>query len=247
MRKTEKPKTGDEIVKEFDIKNEIVELQRFYVNGQLSNLNDLVKKRKEKLLNDITEYKLLHEEDILNSDGEPTGRTKLKIAPHTLSHYFFRSINNLHNIEPQYSAEHLSILWDLYSDMVDEVNINLTEFTPNLSHFCRFIGISSTAFKKLKNSADEGIRVVAEKIYDYFYDGAVTMAQLGKHNARAMTYRMKSELERMEKEAPQVIVNTTTVDLDAFNKRISELQKFGSRVEKANTVKDAKVVLDDNN
>lgn len=247
MRKTERPKTGDEIVKEFDIKNEIVELQKFYVNGQLENVKDLVEIRKNKLLKDITEYKLLHEEEVLDSKGKPTGKTKLKIAPHTLSHYFFRSINNLHNVEPQYSAEHLSILWDLYSDMVDEVNIRLTEFTPNLSHFCRFIGISSTAFKKLKNSADEGIRVVAEKIYDYFYDGAVTMAQLGKHNARAMTYRMKSELERMEKEAPQVIVNTTTVDLDAFNKRISELQKFGSRVEKANTVKEAKVVLDDNN
>lgn len=245
MRKTEKPKKGDEIVAEFDVKNEIIELQKFYVNGQLESIAEMVEVRKKKLLSDITEYKLLHEEQILDANGFPTGKTKIKIAPHTLAHYFFRSINNLHNIEPQYSAEHLSILWDLYSDMVDEVNINLTEFTPNLSHFCRFIGISSSGFKKLKNSADEGIRVVAEKIYDYFYDGAVTMAQLGKHNSRAMTYRMKSELERMEKEAPQVIVNTTTVDLNEFNKRLSELQNFDARIKKANSIKEARVMSDD--
>ena len=230
MKKTENAKTVDEIMEDFEIKNEIVELQKFYVNSQLDNLNDLVENRKKKLLEDITAYKMIHSEEILDKDGFPTGKTKFKIAPHTISHYFFRSINNLHNIEPQYSGEHLSILWDLYSEMVDKVNIHLAEFTPNLSHFCRFIGISSSGFKKLKNSADEGIRIVAEKIYDYFYDGAVTMAQLGKHNARAMVFRMKSELERVEKEVPQVIVNTTSVDLDEFNKRISELQNFDNRV-----------------
>lgn len=244
MRKTENAKTADEILEEVEIKNEIIDLQRFYVNGKLQNLDELVEKRKEKLVSEITEYKLLHSEEILDKDGNPTGKTKLKITPYVVSNYFFRSINNLHNIEPQYSGEHLSILWDLYSEMVNEVNISLAEFTPNLSHFCRFIGISLTGFKKLKNSPDDGIRVVVEKIYDYFYDGAVTMAQLGKHNARAMTYRMKSELERLEKETPQIIVNTASVDLNEFNKRINELQKFDKRVKQANEVKEAKVVLD---
>lgn len=243
MKKTENAKTCDEIIEEARIKNEIVELQRFYVDGKLSDLDKLVEKRKSRLISDINEYKLLHTEDILDKDGFPTGRTKLNITPHVLSNYFFRSINNLHNIEPQYSGEHLSILWDLYSDMVNEVNIRLGSFTPNLSHFCKFIGISTNGFKKLKNSSDEGIRVVTDKIYDYFYDGAVTMAQLGKHNARAMTYRMKSELEKMEKETPQIIVNTTSVDLDEFNKRIMELQKFDNRVKEAKEVKEAKVVL----
>jgi hypothetical protein len=244
MRKTEKAKNVDEIVQEYETKQEIVELQKFYVNSQMTNLEELVKNRKEKLISDIQEYKLLYEEDILDSEGFPTGRTKLPITPHVLSTYFFRSINNLHNIEPQYSGEHLSILWDLYSDMVNEVNIKLTEFTPNLSHFCRFIGISTNGFKKLKKSSDEGIRTVAEKIYDYFYDEAVTMAQLKKHNSRAMVFRMKSELERVEKEVPQVVVNATTVDLDAFNKRISELQNFNTRVSKSQSVKEAKVVTD---
>lgn len=244
MRKTEKAKKTDEIIEEFKTKQEIVELQKFYVNSQLDNIAELVEARKNKLVKDIDEYKMLYQEDILDSDGFPTGKTKIPITPHVLSTYFFRSINNLHNIEPQYSGEHLSVLWDLYSDMVNEVNIKLTEFTPNLSHFCRFIGISTTGFKKLKKSSDEGIRTVAEKIYDYFYDEAVTMAQLKKHNSRAMVFRMKSELERVEKEVPQVVVNATTVDLDAFDKRISELQNFNTRVSKSNAVKEAKVVKD---
>lgn len=242
MRKTKNPKKVDEIIEEFETKKEIVELQKFYVNSQLDNIKDLVEARKNKLIKDIMDYKDLHSEDILDKDGYPTGRKRFSIAPHTVSNYFFRSINNLHNIEPQYSGEHLSILWDLYSDMVDEVNINLTEFTPNLSHFCRFIGISSSGFKKMKNSSDDNIRIVAEKIYDYFYDGAVTMAQLKKHNSRAMVFRMKSELERMEKEVPQVTINNTTVDLDEFNKRLQELQNFDRRVNQSKNVKEAKVV-----
>lgn len=242
MRKTKNPKKVDEIIEDFETKKEIVELQKFYVNSQLDNIKDLVEARKNKLIKDIMDYKELHSEDILDKDGFPTGRKRFSVAPHTVSNYFFRSINNLHNIEPQYSGEHLSILWDLYSDMVDEVNINLTEFTPNLSHFCRFIGISSAGFKKMKNSSDDNIRIVAEKIYDYFYDGAVTMAQLKKHNSRAMVFRMKSELERMEKEVPQVTINNTTVDLDEFNKRLQELQNFDRRVNQSKNVKEAKVV-----
>ena len=236
LNKTEK------ILQDFETKQEIVKLEKFYVNAQLDNLKEIVETKKTKILADITAYKEAYSEDILDSDGNPTGGKKLKITPYAISNCFFRSINNLHNIEPQYSGEHLSILWDLYSDMVEQVNIHLTEFTPNLSHFCRFIGITTSGFKKFKNSSDEGIRIVAEKIYDYFYDGAVTMAQLGKHNTRAMVFRMKSELEKVEKESPQVIITANTVDLDEFNKRLNELQKFDNRMKQSKEIKEAKVI-----
>ena len=88
MKKTENAKTVDEIIEDFEIKNEIVELQKFYVNSQLDNLSELVENRKKKLIEDITSYKMIHSEEILDKDGFPTGKTKFKIAPYTVSHYF---------------------------------------------------------------------------------------------------------------------------------------------------------------
>lgn len=219
----------DKILKDFENRNELVKLEKFFVNAQLDNLPTLVEEKKNDIVKQIENYKMLYGNPITDFDGNVTGY-EAHPRPFVVSNYFFRSITNLQNIEPQYNGEHLSILWDLYSYMVEQVNIYLCEFTPNLSHFCRFIGITSTGFKKLKNSSDDGIRIVAEKIYDFFYDEGVTMAQLGKHNTRATIYRMKSELERLEKEQPTVVINTNTVDLDSINKRIAEIGNFNKKV-----------------
>lgn len=219
----------ESIIKDLEIKNEIVELEKFYVDGQINNLPALVEQRKNEVIQQIFDYKFLHTEEKRNKDGEIISK-KLKITPYITSNYFFRSITNLQNIEPTYSGEQLSILWDLYNEIVMQININLVEFTPTLSHFCKFIGMTSSGFKKMKNSSDEGIKIAANKIIDALYDESVTMAELGKHNTRASIYRMKSELERTEKEQPQVTIKATTIDLNGINKRINELSIFNGKV-----------------
>ena len=219
----------DEIIKDLEIKNQIVDLEKFYVDGQVQNLPMLVDKMKTEALDKIFDYKALHTIEKKNKDGEVVS-SKLEITPYIAANYFFRSITNLQNIEPQYSGEQLAILWDIYNDIVMNVNLYLTQFTPTLSHFCKYIGITVSGFKKMKNSSDEGIKTMANKIIDALYDGSVTMAELGKHNARASIYRMKSELERTEKEQPQVTIKATTIDLNGINKRINELSIFNGKV-----------------
>lgn len=210
------------IIEDLEIKNEIVDLEKFYVNGQVSILPELVEKEKERIINEIYNYKLLHTENKYDKKGNLVS-TKIKTPPFVISNYFFRSITNLHNIEPQYSGEHLSILWNLYTEIVMQVNFELCVFTPTLSHFCKFIGMTTAGFKMMKDSPDDGIRSAVAKILDTLYDGSVLMAELGKHNVRATTYRMKSELDRVEKSAPQVTVNAVTVNLDDIQKRIDEV------------------------
>lgn len=217
----------DKIIKDLEIKHDIVELEKFYIDGQLSNLNELTEQRKNSIVDDIVRYKDEHTETIYDKEGEEKG-TKLIITPFIVSNYFFRSITNLQNLEPKYSGEQLSILWGLYEELVLQVNMNLCEFTPTLSHFCKFIGFTTNGFKKMKSSSDVGISTIVNKIIDYFYDNNVKMAELGKHSARATVYRMKSELERIEKETPQVTINATTIDLDGINKRIAEISNFNS-------------------
>lgn len=220
----------ERILQDYENRQELIKLEKFYVNAQIDNLPALVEEKKKDIVNDIENYKMTYGRPKEDENGEIIGYTCDNPRPFVISNYFFRSITNLQNLEPQYNGEHLSILWDLYIYMVEQVNLHLCEFTPNLSHFCRFIGITTGNFKKMKNSPDECIRIITEKIYDFFYDEGVTMAQLGKHNTRATIYRMKSELERLEKEQPTVVINTTAVDLDSINKRIAELSNFNSKV-----------------
>lgn len=219
----------EKIIKDLEIKQDIVKLENFYVTGQLENLPLLVQQRKEDIVNEIMNYKEKHIEEKYDKDGNVIS-TKIVITPFIVSNYFFRSITNLQNIEPQYSGEQLSILWDLYNDIVMNVNMYLCEFTPTLSHFCKYIGVTTSGFKKMKNSSDEGIKVVVTKIIDNLYDENVKMAELDKHNARATVYRMKSELDKVERETPQVTINATNIDLDGINKRIMELSTFNNKV-----------------
>lgn len=223
---------AEKTLEEAKIKNQIINLEKFYVNAQLDNLPELVEEHKSNIVKKIIEFKEKRMTIVDSETGKIT-QEGVNMTPFVISNYFFRSINNLQNIEPQYSGEHLSILWNLYLYMVEQVNLNLCEFTPNISHFCKFIGITTAGLKKMLKSPDDGIRIAVEKIYDACYDEQMTMSELGKYNARATTFRMKSEMNIVEKEAPQVVVNVNATNYDDVNKRLNELLGFDKRVTEA--------------
>ena len=223
MRKKEN-KT-EKIIEDLDKRQDVEMLEKFYITGMVDNLPTLVNERKNNIVEEILNYRDQHSITKYDKDGNEVGKI-VNVPPFVVANYFFRSITNLQNIEPKYNGEQLSILWDLYTDIVINVNLHLCEFTPTMSHFCRYIGVTTAGFRKMKDSPDEGIRVIANKIFDALYDENVKMAELNKHNPRATTFRMKSEMGVVEKEAPKVIVNTTTVDIDEINKRIASLAIF---------------------
>ena len=212
----------------FTKKREIVELEKFYVNSELANLDEIVEERKKEITDKLIKYRDSHTEIKYDRNNNPV--EYINVTPYTMSNYFFRSVTALQNIEPKYSGEQLAILWDLYCYMVEQVNEHIGTFTPTLTHFARFIGTTAGNLKKMKSSPDEGIKLMAEKIYDACYDNGVYMAQMGEHNSRATIYRMKSELERVEKETPQETIHTVQIDLDSINKRIKEVNSFNGKV-----------------
>lgn len=153
--------------------------------------------------------------------------------------YFFQSINPLVNVEPEYSAEKLGILWQLYEEMIGKINAKIGVIVPSLSGFCGFIGIRLSTFRRYKQSVDEDMRVVVEKIEDGCFDSNVAMAQMGFLKERSTVYRMKSEQERIEKETPTIHIHSEGVDLGDINKRLEELKGFNKKKE---TIIDAEVV-----
>lgn len=146
--------------------------------------------------------------------------------PIVIQKYFFQSINPLVNVEPKYSAEKLGIVWQLYEEMVGKISAKIGVIVPSLSNFCSFAGIRLSTFKQYKQSVDEDMRIVVEKIEDGCFDSNLTLAQLGYIKERSTVYRMKSEQERVEKETPAIHIHNEGVDLSDINRRLQELKGF---------------------
>lgn len=195
------------------LKSDVIDLENFYVNGQLDNLEQIVKAKKEQIVNKIIEYGNMQE-------GKETNQ-------YLISTYFFKSINALGNCEPQYSSEKLAIVWNLYMYLVEQVNINIGMFQPTISHFCKFAGITTRTLKNLRNSSDFQMQTIVERIFDETFDSNVLMAQNKKLSNRSTELRVKVENEVQEK--PQVKVNVNVnqeLDLEQISDRFNDIMKF---------------------
>lgn len=198
-------------------KHDLRVLEKMYVDSVVDNLDEIVEKRK----NELTEkLRVFYEK----AEEKPNLR-----HPYIINSYFFKSINPMSNHEPKYTAEKLGIVWDLYNHILTEVNMEIGEMLPNLTSFCTFAGISLSTFKGYRNSPDEGMRIVYEKINDMCFDTQVTMAQMGTIKERSTIYRMKSEQERIEKETPAIHIHQDSIDLGEITNRLKEIKQYNSK------------------
>ena len=195
-------------------KEQLRELEKMYVDSTIDNLDRIVAERKEELVTKLQQF-------YVDTQDKPEIR-----SPYVISSYFFKSVNPMVSHEPKYSAEKLGIVWDLYGEILREVNINVGRMLPSLSSFCKFAGITLNTFKGYKNSPDEGLRTLVEKISDECFDTQVTMAQEGFIKERSTVYRMKSEQEKVEKETPAIHIHQDTVDVGSIVNRLKEIKQF---------------------
>lgn len=214
-------------------KNKIIDLENFYVNGQLENLEQLVDMKKNELVKKLTDYEEMMTVNTYNEYGEIVDSYKKETNPYLISTYFFKSLNPLTNIEPDYSAEKLAIVWNLYMYLIEQVNINIGQIQPTISHFCKFAGISVSKFKSYKMRGSLEMQTLMNKISDETFDSNVFLAQNGRLSNRSTELRVKVENEVQEK--PQVKVNVNVnkeVDLNQIASRINELNNFRSNKSK---------------
>lgn len=198
-------------------KRQLRDLEKMYVDGVIDNLDQIVEERKNDLILQLQNFynKLEQKPNLRN--------------PFIINSYFFKSINPMSNCEPKYTAEKLGIVWDLYNHILCEVNMEIGEVLPTLSNFCKFAGITLSTFKTYKNSPDEAMRIVIEKISDSCFDTQVTMAQIGAVKERSTIYRMKAEQERVEKETPAIHIHQEAVDLGEIANRLKEIKQYNSK------------------
>lgn len=191
------------------------------------NLEKILKQKIGILDKQLEEFK----EKYVEFKYDKFGNRENKTNPYLVATYFFKSINPMGNVEPIYTSEQLAKVFDLYITIIEKVNMEIMPFQPTLTHFCNFAGISLSKFHELKNSYDESMKVLVERINNNVFDSNVTLAQHKKLADKSTTYRMKVENEMIEKKTPNVNVNVTTksIDLDKINERLFEIQSITKR------------------
>lgn len=213
--------------KKLEKKNSLVELEKFYVNAQFDNLPQVIEERKDILVDKLTEFQNKYVQ--VNEDRQ--GNTYNVFNPYLISTYFFKSINPLSNIEPLYNAEKLAIVWEFYMYLIEQVNMEIGEFQPTLSHFAKFAGISLNTLRNYRNSGDAQMEVLIEKIYDEIMNSNLLLAQTARLKEKSTAMRLKVENEIVEKPVQKQVVNiNASIDLDKINNRISELASFNKKV-----------------
>jgi len=210
-----------------DNKNKVKVLENFYVNAEIDNLPAIVEEKKDELVKKLDDF----QNKYIEIKVDKYGNEEKKINPYLISTYFFKSINPISSKIPQYSAEKLSIVWDLYMYLIEQVNMHIGTFQPSLTHFAKFAGISLQTIYNYKNCGDEDMMNLCEKIYDECFNGNVSLAQTGQLREKSTITRMKIENQVIEKPQPNVNVNVSAkVDLDEINKRLEEIKKFNVKV-----------------
>ena len=215
-------KKVDKVKHEIEIqqKNDLIDLEQFYTNGQVDNILANIEKEKDKIVNEMVIYAEKHVKPCKwDKDGVPVA-FKIEVNPLVINNMFFKPIVSIGSIEPQYSPEKLSLVFDYYCDLIAEVNDKIGKFPSSLTSFCRFAGITFVYLRKLRNSSDYNMRVIVEKIYDQIGDNNITMSQLGMVSERSTIFKMKSQNEMVEKEQPKINVNITAKpDMEAIQER----------------------------
>ena len=213
--------------------NDLRELEQFYVEGKVDNMLDIIKEKKEELVQDMIKYANEHKKPVKwNKDGIPIGE-KIVVNPLIINNYFFKPIVPIGCQEPVYNAEKLSMVFDYYCDILAEVNDKIGYYPSSLTSFCKLSSITLQTLRNYRNSEDYNMRVIAEKIYDQIGDENVTMAQLGNLKERSTLFKLKSQNEMVEKVQPQVKVNVgVEVDLNKIQEKLDKYKRFASKKDK---------------
>lgn len=203
------------------------ELEQFYTEGQIDNLQENIEREKEKLVNEMIEYaKDKIEEVKWDRDGNPIAY-EVKHNPKVISYKFFKPIIKLNGIEPRYNAEQLGMLYNYYCFLVAEVNDKIGDYPSSLNGFCKFIGLTLTTFRKYKFSEDPSMRIVVEKIYDEVEEDNFSMAQMGLIKEKTTQTKMQVQNEVVIKTTPKINININEKpDLKSITDRINKYIDF---------------------
>ena len=194
-----------------------------------------LEKKTDKLDELIADYQNKHKRTTVDRYGNVVDEY-YDVNPILITNTFFRSDIPI-DANPVYNAQEMSQKYQFYEYLITKINDEIGDFPSSLTLFCKLIGMSLKAFQELKQSPNEDLRNVVEKIYNDIEEYNITMSQLGKIKERTTLFKLKSQNEMVEKVQPRVNItvkkdlNYTKIkgNIDAYSNFV---KKYGEKNEK---------------
>ena len=236
MRKVEKErqKKHEEMAIIESKNEELQQLKEFYVTNEISNLPQIIDERKNDLVDKLTNFAKEHTKPVKwDKDGIAIDYGVI-FSPITIQQYFFKSVNPINSIIPDYNAEKLSLIYEYYCYLIAEINDKIGNFPSSINSFCKLAGITQFQLKNIKNnSPDLALRIVAEKIFDEIGDNNITLAQMGLASEKTTIFKMQTQNEIIEKVQPNVNVNINqTIGEEEIQIITDRINKYGNLINK---------------
>ena len=205
---------------EIEKKSYTKELEQRLVTTKMEDLSYEVEQRKKELCDKIEQFKKQSDEEYIR------GSTNIIV-----SNYFFKSLNPYTFNQPAYTPEKLSIAFDLYKNLINEINLKVCRFYPTLSHFCGFLGITSTSYNNYKSSSDVNMQDLIEMIDDWIFDTNMRLSEGREIDNVTAMFRAKVEQRKTEQATPTTVVFAENVNMNEIKERVQNLAK----IKKGNT------------
>ncbi len=158
---------------------------------------------------------------------DKVGNKELTANPLAIKSYFFQITQDDFSGEPVYNVGQMNYFYTMFVYMIEQINLNICPFAADIKDFCKMTCLSNEQLLKYKDESSPEMKNIVEKLYDFCRDSNLTLAQNKIYNANITTFKAKSELDVVEKKAPNVSVNVQTkVPLEMINERLEIIRKY---------------------
>ena len=186
-------------------------------------MNKELEKVKEKRIKEIEVYANSHTRDKFDRNGNKID-VYVDYNPIVVSEKFFKKLYTPKEGVILYTSEQLNEFYELYRELVIEVNDKIGTFPTSLPTFCKLIGITVEVLKQYRDTANLEMKKTIDRIYDEINDDNLFLSQLGQASEKSTMFKLKSINEVTEKKAPNVNVNLKGVINQA--KYDAKLEKY---------------------
>lgn len=132
-----------------------------------------------------------------------------------------RSANDIASNTISYTPQELSIAFNIYVDMIQEINKHC-KFPPSKGTFCQLLGITTQTYDNYMQDSNK--TNIMHYIDNYISDTQLISAQINELQPIATMFSLKSQHGFVESTTPIVIKHEKTKDIDDIRAKINSMK-----------------------
>ena len=150
--------------------------------------------------------------------------------PMAIKSWFFKIFEDNFGTNPIYTADQMNMFFFVFQYIIEQVNLYIVPFAPDLKDFCRMINITNEELIEYKENRGQEMNIIIEKLYDFCRDGNLSLAQNKIYNSTITSLKAKSELEVQEKPKVSVNINASSkLSLEEIKDRLKAIRSFETK------------------